>query len=168
MKVNITRQELSDLLSKRMSYQEIGNKYGVTRQAIQLWVKKYNLTYTRTEKLIPKLLSRSDLEKIQRIKFTRKRQNSKVRTGNFTVEFSDLIWPDVCPILGIPIDYYTEIRSENSPSFDQKVPGLGYTKENTQIISWRANRIKNDGTWKEHRLISDYMKNQDMKIYLQT
>lgn len=159
MKVQITRQDLSEFLNKKMTYQEIGSLYGVTKQAVQLWVKKYNLTFVRSEILVPKLISRSDLEKIQRIKFTRKKQNTKKHHIPFTIKFEDLVWPSECPILHIPIDYYAEIRNENSPSFDQKIPGLGYTKENTQIISWRANRIKNDGTWEEHRLISDYMKN---------
>jgi hypothetical protein len=36
-------------------------------------------------------------------------------------------------------------------------PKEGYTPENTFIISWRANRIKNDGTAREHQLIMEWM-----------
>jgi hypothetical protein len=63
----------------------------------------------------------------------------------------------VCPVFGLELDWFAEARKENSPSFDRVDPKLGYIKGNVQIISARANRIKNDGTAEEHRLIAAYM-----------
>lgn len=67
------------------------------------------------------------------------------------------MWPEYCPILGIKLDYETNGRQENSPSFDRLDPTKGYISGNVQIISWRANRIKNDGSAEEHQKIANYL-----------
>ena len=67
--------------------------------------------------------------------------------------------PIHCPMLGIPLDYTREIsRSDNSPSIDRIDSNLGYTPDNVHVISWRANRIKNDSTPDELTAIADYMR----------
>ncbi|WP_299076589.1 hypothetical protein [uncultured Paraglaciecola sp.] len=70
------------------------------------------------------------------------------------------VLPTHCPVLDIEIDYSggKGIREDNSPSIDQLIPQRGYNPENIRVMSWRANRIKNDGTAKEHQAISDYLK----------
>lgn len=37
---------------------------------------------------------------------------------------------------------------------DRVIPELGYVKGNVEIISYRANRLKNDATYHELRAIS--------------
>ena len=66
----------------------------------------------------------------------------------FNLCLSDIVIPECCPLLGIKLQFNSKIL-DNSPSLDQIIPGLGYTKENTWIISARANRIKNDATPQE-------------------
>jgi hypothetical protein len=109
----------------------------------------------RGSKTIP--LKLSDLDRTQRARFTRKKQNSKQTGWEWLVKFHEINWPTHCPILGLEIDYFTEIRKENSASFDRIDNSKGYVKGNVHIISWRANRIKNDGTAEEHRKIADYL-----------
>ncbi len=47
-----------------------------------------------------------------------------------------------------------ESISELAPTFDQIIPGEGYTPENTRIISWFANRAKGQMTEEEfHNMI---------------
>lgn len=41
---------------------------------------------------------------------------------------------------------------------DKIIPSVGYTKENTCVIGWRVNRIKNDATLEELEAIVAYMK----------
>jgi hypothetical protein len=101
-----------------------------------------------------------ELMKAQSSFFTRKRQNSKQKKWEFSIQMSDLEWPTHCPILGVELDWFAEYRKENSPSIDRINPKEGYIPGNVQIISWRANRIKNDGTAEEHQKIADYMFNQ--------
>lgn len=75
----------------------------------------------------------------------------------FDLDISDIIVPETCPVLGIPLVWSRDRLSDNSPSLDKRVPSLGYVKGNVYVISNRANRIKNDGTIKEHQLIIEYM-----------
>lgn len=99
-----------------------------------------------------------DLYDIKRIKWRGKKGNATSRGIEFTIPFSEIDWPTHCPILNIELDYLAERRQENSVSFDRRDPTKGYVSGNVFIISWRANRIKNDGTAEEHELISKYMK----------
>lgn len=92
-----------------------------------------------------------------RDKFRKKKANA-IRNGiEFTVDFGELTFPTHCPILGIELDYFTEKMQENSISFDRINPQKGYVSGNVVIISWRANRIKNDGTADEHQKIADFL-----------
>lgn len=74
----------------------------------------------------------------------------------FDLTVDDIVIPDVCPMLGIPLSLNPAHR-DNYPSVDRKVPSLGYIKGNINIISYRANRIKNDATIEELRCIVQFM-----------
>jgi hypothetical protein len=92
-----------------------------------------------------------------RTKFSQKRANAMAKGQVFTIDFGDIDFPQHCPILGIPLNYFNEAQDIDSPSFDCKNPSMGYVKGNVFIISMRANRIKNDGTAAEHGAIARYM-----------
>lgn len=92
-----------------------------------------------------------------RAKFRAKRANATRSGIEFTIDFCDLDFPTHCPILGIELNYFAEERAENSVSFDRLDPTKGYIKGNVVIVSWRANRIKNNGTAEEHQKIADFM-----------
>ena len=65
-------------------------------------------------------------------------------------------------LLGIPIEIGNKgIWKDNSPSIDRKIPSLGYMKGNIWVISYRANRIKNDATVEELELLAKGMR----KVY---
>lgn len=67
----------------------------------------------------------------------------------------DIIIPDRCPLLGIVIVNNGRMNNrDSSPSLDRFDPLLGYTKDNVWVISYRANRIKNNATPDELDLIA--------------
>lgn len=74
--------------------------------------------------------------------------SAKKKGRLFNIEQSDIIIPEVCPILGIPLyrgnhpEYYP--GHSNTASIDCKDPELGYTKGNIWVISWLANKMKQD------------------------
>jgi hypothetical protein len=82
----------------------------------------------------------------------------------FTLKESDLVVPEVCPVLGIPIvvavgEYLAGgCPRDNSPSLDRLRPEEGYTPENVRVISNRANRIKQDATSDELFRVACWMK----------
>lgn len=82
------------------------------------------------------------------------RSHAKRRNVVFDIEHSDIVIPDVCPILGIPLFKAGGKPTPNSPSIDRIDPSKGYVKGNVWIVSWRANRIKKDGTVAEFRAIA--------------
>lgn len=61
--------------------------------------------------------------------------------------------PEVCPVLGITLEY---AGGDSSPSLDRIKPGLGYVPGNVHWISLRANRIKTDATVKELFMVAEY------------
>ena len=73
-----------------------------------------------------------------------------------TVTVADLKVPPVCPVLGIPLVAGTRCGS-NSPSVDRVDNALGYTPENVQVISFRANQLKSDATAQELLAVLKYV-----------
>lgn len=72
------------------------------------------------------------------------------------------ILPDYCPMLDMKLNYDGTgrdgwSRGEDSPSLDRINSSIGYEIGNIHIISWRANRIKNDSTPEELMRIALYM-----------
>jgi hypothetical protein len=50
--------------------------------------------------------------------------------------------PEFCPILGIRLIRAIKRAKDNSASYDRINPNIGYTPENTWVISFRANYLK--------------------------
>lgn len=71
----------------------------------------------------------------------------------FDLELVDLPIPKLCPLLGIPITKGIGWYTDNSPTVDRLIPSLGYTKQNTWVISMRANRLKQDASIQELEMI---------------
>lgn len=64
----------------------------------------------------------------------------------FDLDESDIVIPDWCPVLGIPLIAEVGGRKDNTPSIDKLIPEKGYIKGNVKVISWLANCIKRDCT----------------------
>jgi len=70
----------------------------------------------------------------------------------FNLDISDLVIPEYCPILGLPLVNYIGSGKGFRPdsiSLDRKIPELGYIKGNVEVISHLANSMKNSATWEE-------------------
>jgi len=87
----------------------------------------------------------------------------KARAINKKLEFNlsafDITIPEYCPILGVKLEYVKgRGGSANSPSIDRIDNSKGYIKGNIQIISKRANIIKNDATIEEIEKVYLFLK----------
>lgn len=98
-------------------------------------------------------------------KFTNNLNTIKIRCDKegipFTITLDDLLpLPERCPVFDTPLDYFKEGGgpSNSSPSIDRIVPELGYVPENVKIISFEANRLKNNADIKQLEKIVNYMK----------
>lgn len=84
------------------------------------------------------------------------RNRAKQDGLSFTITPDDIVIPDVCPVLGLPLAIATGKSGPNSPSLDRIAPHVGYVPENIEVISWRANSLKKDATPDELRKLADY------------
>ena len=71
-------------------------------------------------------------------------------------DFYLIDFPITCPILGIPLKWNRGKPKDNSYSFDRINSQEGYVLDNLEIISFRANRAKNNLTEEELKKIGLY------------
>lgn len=76
---------------------------------------------------------------------------------DFSISKEDIIIPLLCPILKKPLICGTKEDYNFSPSLDRLDNTKGYTKENTIVMSKRANTMKNSATRKELLLFADWI-----------
>ena len=81
---------------------------------------------------------------------------------NLTVE--DIVIPETCPLLEIPLRKTRKGSGKgpctNSPTLDRIIPRLGYVKGNVQVISHRANAMKQDASLEECELLAKNWRRQ--------
>lgn len=88
--------------------------------------------------------------------FSTKRR-AKIEGINFNLEESDIFIPDKCPILDIKLQMHSDYARDNSPSIDRLIPNKGYIKGNCFIISYKANRMKQDNSLEDLEKIVKYI-----------
>lgn len=75
------------------------------------------------------------------------KQSAKLKGLEHTIDVHDLIFPEMCPLLGIPIDYSAGTgKTMFKPSVDRIDPSKGYIKGNVEIMSSLANTMKSKAT----------------------
>lgn len=63
----------------------------------------------------------------------------------FNLEMSDIVIPEFCPYLGIRLTCKKgDRRCDSLMSLDRIDPKKGYIKGNVEVISYKANRMKNN------------------------
>lgn len=83
------------------------------------------------------------------------KKRARVQGLAFDLRECDVDMPTHCPVLGLKLTIGAGRRIECSPTLDRVDPSRGYTRDNVWVISWRANRIKNDATLEElYRLVA--------------
>lgn len=83
---------------------------------------------------------------------------AKQKGLEFDLSLEDIVIPDVCPILNLPLMVNERTGGkDNSPSIDRIDNARGYTKDNIQIISNLANQMKNSATREQLRLFAEWI-----------
>lgn len=71
----------------------------------------------------------------------------------FNIAVTDIVIPERCPFLGIPLEGGIKVLSDASPTLDRKEGAKGYVKGNIRVISYKANRTKSNLTLDEMKLM---------------
>lgn len=87
------------------------------------------------------------------------KQRAKNKGVPFNITPEDIVVPEVCPALGIPIGINRGVTGPNhdSMSLDRINPALGYVVGNIAVISNLANRIKQNATAQQVQAVADWM-----------
>jgi hypothetical protein len=83
------------------------------------------------------------------------RYRARTKGIEFDLVEADIVIPERCPILGIPLQLGGD--KFNSPSIDRFDNSKGYTKDNIRVISHRANTIKCAYPLEELKAVVRYM-----------
>lgn len=89
--------------------------------------------------------------------YSRCRYRSQIKGYDFNIEPSDIVIPEKCPILGITLIKGTKDNYMQSPSIDRIDNSKGYVKGNIQIISTKANSMKNSASREELLKFAKYI-----------
>lgn len=88
------------------------------------------------------------------------RDRCKKRGIPFNLDKDDIVIPTHCPALGIPLIHGSKPFHDNSPSIDRLIPSKGYVKGNVRVISFRANKMKQDGTLEEIEKLAAWLRRE--------
>ena len=91
--------------------------------------------------------------------YNRLKSSAKKRGINFSLslpELNNLSFPITCPIFGIPLKFNRGKMQDNSYSIDRIDSNKGYEIDNIIVISWKANRLKNNSTPEDLKRIFSY------------
>lgn len=89
------------------------------------------------------------------------KNRAKNRGIEFDIDYEDVIIPDKCPILDIPLFVHigTKGGRPNSPSLDRIDNSKGYVKGNVQVISHMANSMKSTANVEQLLVFANWIKN---------
>jgi hypothetical protein len=90
----------------------------------------------------------------------RARQRSKERGLEINITLEDIVIPEICPVLDIPMSPNEKVPGPRSPSLDRIDNARGYVKGNVAVISMKANLIKRNSSAAELRAVLDYIERE--------
>lgn len=93
--------------------------------------------------------------------YNRLKASAKSRNIPFNItipELNNISFPISCPIFNIPLKFNRGEAKDDSYSFDRIDSSKPYEIDNLIIVSWKANRLKNNATLQEMQQIAEFYK----------
>jgi hypothetical protein len=119
------------------------------KEHIREYHKKYSKKNYTTENRRKKYIDNIEVELLHHAK-----SRSLLKNLEFNITKEDITIPSTCPIFGVTLNFENK---NNVPTLDRIDSSKGYIKGNIQVISFKANRLKNNGTIEEFKKIISYM-----------
>jgi len=141
-----------EVIEQRKEYKKEYN----SRPEVKEYMKEYNKEYMKE-------YATTISYKLSAAKGRAKKKNLEF---NLTVEYLESIYPEnnTCPLLNIPLDWYSDTKHPTTPSMDRIDSSKGYIKGNVQWVSYRANTLKGDGTPDELLMLAQNYKKISDKL----
>lgn len=114
------------------------------------WLKTYreknNLWRRENKEAVHASYIKQKLSKPEAWLLKQAKRRSVEKSLEFNLVLEDIVIPELCPIMGTKLQYIPGGYSDYSPSIDRIDSSKGYTKDNIQVISSIANRMKWNAT----------------------
>lgn len=96
---------------------------------------------------------------VAKVMLDRARRRALTRYIEFDLdaEYVASIIPLECPVFHVPMYLANGVAAWNSPSLDRKDPNKGYVRGNVQVISNKANMMKQDATDEELKQFAEWI-----------
>lgn len=123
-------------------------KYCTAGCRVKFWNKKCSASSTKWHGKNP-----------ERVMLRSAKHRAKRQGIPFDLTLADIVIPEICPVLGVPLvcNAGTGSAKQDSPSLDKIVPELGYVKGNIQVVSYLANVMKHDATPEQLILFAEWV-----------
>lgn len=132
------------------------NRYLQKKAADPFYWRKRDADYIRALRLKRK---QTDPIKHKRLQMVQSAKARAIKAGvSFEIGVDDVPFTPICPVLGITLDWSSSKCCPASPSLDRLDSALGYTPDNINVISHRANSIKNNATAEELIAVAHWIK----------
>lgn len=89
--------------------------------------------------------------------FSAAKKRANLSGIEFNIELDDITIPEYCPILNLKLEVGAGKIHDASPSLDRIDSRIGYTKQNIQVISNLANRMKNSASFEQLIVFSEWV-----------
>ena len=89
----------------------------------------------------------------ERVLLSAAKVRAKEKSLEFNLDVSDIVIPDVCPVFGTPFEKGTW----SAASLDRINPTKGYIKGNVQVLSKKANTMKQNATKDELKRFAEWI-----------
>jgi hypothetical protein len=126
----------------------------VRREANKDTVLNYSRAYQKNK--------RKNFEYRLQMLLNASKQRAKLKDREHSITLDDIkeLYPvdGKCPVFGFDLEFNTAGFRETSPSIDRIDSDRGYTKDNIQIISWKANRLKAYATVEDLEILVAFLK----------
>lgn len=126
----------------RRDYETLKRRIGKEEMAAR--TKRWRLANPEKTKDI---LARSRRRDPARKLLNNARTRAKAKGWEFDLEKEDILIPEICPLLEVKLDVWGP--RDFCPSIDRINNTKGYVKGNIQVISFKANRMKNTASLEE-------------------
>ena len=179
----MTKSERNELIVKlrlqdKMTLEAIGERVGLKKHSIHRILKQNGVSekvrkpavVRREQEMDKKFLESKGMTRDEYWKYRKtpesniatqllkSTKSSAIKKGlEHDITISDIIavWNSSCPVLGM--EYGEDKWTKRS--IDRIDSSIGYLPENIQIISWRANFLKSNGTPEEFKKLSNFLNN---------
>lgn len=89
----------------------------------------------------------------------RAKKRAKEMGFEFNLVVEDILpLPTLCPVFGVPLRISAMTQDPWAHSLDRIDNSKGYIKGNVAVMSYRANRLKNDGSAEDHEIIAAWIR----------